>query len=81
MPNLPTVSVTQAQADRVLVAFGGTLELAVPAYKDWLVKTVRAYVLDEARRSLEVASAAANQTALGNINADLPPEPPLGPML
>lgn len=40
MPNLPTVSVTQEQADRILAAFG-----SVASYTDWLKRQVRDAVL------------------------------------
>jgi hypothetical protein len=39
MPNLPTLTVTQAQADRLLAAFGSAAN-----YKAWLRETVILYV-------------------------------------
>lgn len=39
MPNLPTISVTQAQADRILAVFGD-----VTAYKEWLLQSLIGYV-------------------------------------
>lgn len=41
MPTLPTLTVTQAQADRLLAAFGTT-----KAYKDWLKENLIQYVID-----------------------------------
>lgn len=40
MPTLPTVTVTQTQADRMLAAYG-----SVAAYKQWLVKQIKEYVV------------------------------------
>ena len=40
MPELPTLTVTQEQADRAVAAWG-----SVAAYKAWLAASVRAYVL------------------------------------
>lgn len=40
MPTLPTVTVTQTQADRMLAAYG-----SVTAYKQWLVKMIKEYVV------------------------------------
>lgn len=39
MPNLPTIEVTQAQADRIIAAYG-----AVTTYQGWLRQAVRQYV-------------------------------------
>ena len=78
MPTLPTVTVTQAQADRILVAFGGTIEVAVPAYKDWLTSQVRSYVLANTAQVLAEARADAEALTYAAVLADLPPEPPPG---
>lgn len=40
MPNLPTVNVTQAQADRILAVFGD-----IPTYRRWLATAVKEYVI------------------------------------
>jgi hypothetical protein len=42
MPNLPTFTVTDAQAARLLAAFGSTEN-----YKAWLKQQLTAYVLDK----------------------------------
>ena len=41
MPNLPTISVTQVQADRMLAAFGSVAE-----YKEWLRQQIILKVVD-----------------------------------
>jgi len=41
MPALPTLTVSQAQADRLLAAFG-----SVAAYKQWLKDSLVQYVID-----------------------------------
>lgn len=40
MPDLPTLTVTQAQADRLIAVFGD-----VAAYKAWLREALKGYVL------------------------------------
>ena len=81
MPNLPTEAVTVAQLTKVLSCFGTEQAEAVAAYKVWLVRTVRAYVLADTRARLAADTALREQTALVAMEADLPPEPPIGPML
>lgn len=39
MPALPTLTVTQAQADRMIAAYG-----SVTAYKQWLRESIAAFV-------------------------------------
>lgn len=78
MPNLPTVAVTQAQADRILVAFGVDQPSAVIAYKDWLTRSVRAYVLEHTAKALAASREASETAAFTAVLADLPPEPPIG---
>ena len=75
MPNLPTVTVTQAQADRILEAFGGTVDIAVPAYKEWLTKSVRDYVLISVANDLTASRLAAEAVAYQTVMANLPPDP------
>lgn len=41
MPNLPTLTVTDAQASRITAAFG-----SVTAYKQWLKEKIIEHVLD-----------------------------------
>ena len=45
MPNLPTIFVTDAQADRLLAAFG-----SVENYKAWLKATLIDYVVEHEDR-------------------------------
>lgn len=57
MPDLPTLTVTQAQADRCLAAYG-----TVENYRAWLRAQVRRYVLtsesaDAARVTQDVRAA------------------------
>lgn len=47
MPTIPTLTVTQEQADRVLAAFG-----TVNAYKQWLAGEIRDYVRTQERLTL-----------------------------
>lgn len=42
MPDLPTLTVTQAQADRMLAVFG-----TVEAYREWLRESIINHVLAE----------------------------------
>ena len=46
MPQLPTLTVPQAVADRIIAAFGPnmTQQEAVARYKEWLRRNVNAYV-------------------------------------
>jgi len=46
MPALPTLTVPQAMADRIIAAFGPnmTQQEAVARYKEWLRRNVVAYV-------------------------------------
>ena len=81
MPNLPTETVTLAQLTKVLSCFGTEQSEAVAAYKVWLVRTVRAYVLADTRARQAALNKSADQDALDAVEADLPPEPPTGPML
>jgi len=48
MPDLPTITVTQAQADRLLAAFPG----GVATYRAWLKTTLAAYVTEREREGL-----------------------------
>ena len=75
MPNLPTVSVTQAQADRILVAFGVDQPSAVEAYKVWLIKELRAYVTERMKDKLSSDLAALEAAAYAEVAASLPPAP------
>lgn len=69
MPDLPTISVTSAQATRIQAAFGG-----VEAYRAWLRQAIRTQVIVAERQAItskyeaDVAAAAnAVENDLGNI--------------
>lgn len=69
MPDLPTLTVTQPQADRIQAAFGG-----IVAYRDWLRRAIKDEVTMRERRTLrdkyEADMAASDQqvqTDLGGI--------------
>lgn len=47
MPDLPTLNVTPAQADRLLAAFG-----SVAKYREWLRKALQDYVIVSERERL-----------------------------
>lgn len=62
MPTLPTLTVTQAQADRLIGVFG-----SVEAYKAWLLQALKLKVMESeaasARASVQIQIEAA-RTAL-----------------
>ena len=72
MPDLPTLTVTDAQAAIVLAAFGGNMTPAVPAYQTWLARSLVSYVVEEKRQSLAAASLAKEQSDLAAFVATLP---------
>ena len=49
MPDLPTITVTAAQAQRIQTAFGG-----VEQYKAWLRQAIRGYVKISEREALRL---------------------------
>jgi hypothetical protein len=56
MPDLPTITVNQAQTQRLLAAFAGpngTQAEAVANYKEWLKQSLLQHVVDHERRLLE----------------------------
>ncbi len=66
MPDLPTITVTAAQATKLLELFGD-----VPSYKKWLKEAIR--------RHAAVLSNQANQTVRDGIaafEAEIPPADP-----
>lgn len=56
MPNLPTLSPTQAQVDRIIAAYarGGSQADAIANYKEWLRRQIVKYVQDEEMRLFRV---------------------------
>lgn len=47
MPDLPTFTVSDTQAQRILNAFG-----SVQNYKDWLSENIKSYVFHHERRQI-----------------------------
>lgn len=75
MPNLPTVTVTDAQATRILAVYGDAA-----TYKAWLIEQIRAHVLTVEMNALESAHAQARLDKQAQVDAELPvPEPPVIP--
>ena len=81
MPLLPTETVTVPQLTKVLSCFGSDQASATAAYKIWLVKTVRAYVLESVRNQSAIDAQTAAHIAWATADSELPPEPPIGPMV
>lgn len=75
MPTLPTITVTQAQADRIILAFGTDQTTAIAAYKDWLTREVRAKVLAQAMEAHIATYNAGVKASIEATTAALPPEP------
>jgi len=77
MPDLPTLTVSQAHADRIVAAFpGNTLAEKAQSYRHWLInRLIERVQLVEARR-LDEAAAESKAVALNNLVASLPPREP-----
>ena len=67
MVNLPTIDVSQAQADKALAAYG-----SIPAYKSWLTKAVRDFVIADVERIRDAADVTAKQALIAATLAELP---------
>jgi hypothetical protein len=78
MPDLPTLTVTDAQANRILLAFGGQVDEAgaaltpVQAYRRWLRESVRNHVLLVEGQKLDQQHNEAKRTALERLRGELP---------
>lgn len=59
MPVLPSPTVTTAQANRMLAAWGSE-----QAYMDWLVRSIKEFVLAEESKDIEEEFAAAKEERL-----------------
>lgn len=70
MPDLPTLTVTQAQADRILATFG-----TAAAYRDWLRARVIDAVMAFESRKLDETANNDKATKLKAIRDALPPDP------
>lgn len=82
MPTLPTLTVTQAQADRMIAAYGDpgdTTAQAVEKYKAWLTESIVDYVLRAEARDLHEQHNAALRDALATLRDSLPAPPPEEP--
>lgn len=66
MPDLPTLTVTSAQATRIQAAFGGAEE-----YRTWLRQAIRGYVTAKEEQNLRVRFDADVQAAVTSVNTDL----------
>lgn len=67
MPDLPTLTVTTAQAQRCLAAWG-----SVAAYKEWLADSVRRYVRGAERAAVLDPIQQQLRDALAALDADDP---------
>lgn len=78
MPDLPTVTVTQTQADRILAAFQGVTDetgaAVTPqqAYKRWLSQALREKVLTVERVKIDRELDQTRKDRLKVIEQDLP---------
>jgi hypothetical protein len=80
MPTLPTLDVTQPQADRIIAAFGATQAEAVANYRVWLKASVIDEVLSRERQALLISQRqavvdadAAGKLALGDDRVSVDP--------
>lgn len=66
MPQLPTLTVTDAQAARITAAYGSTAN-----YKVWLRRQLIAFVFDYEARQIQAQATADIETTRTNVDADL----------
>jgi len=74
LPNLPTVTVTDAQSAKCVSAFTDAA-----GYKAWLKQAVRDEVQRRAARRLDEEHNAAKKAALAALDAELPAPDPVEP--
>lgn len=67
MPDLPTLTVTQTQSDRMLAAYG-----TVANYKTWLAKAIKDYVAAAELQAFQEQHAAAYDALIAEIKSALP---------
>lgn len=84
MPTLPTLTVTQSQADRMLAAYapypGATQAETIDAYKEWLRAQIVRYVSDtEVLQVRQTVAALERDKATEVANALPKPPPPPAP--
>jgi len=77
MPNLPTLTMSQAQVDRIIAAFGagGTQQEAAARYKEWLRRNVIAYTEEAELMTLRREHQLAEQQKRQEIAGSMPQEP------
>jgi len=76
MPTLPTLTVTQAQADRMLAAYGvpgETQAQTIDRYKAWLTKQITDFVIAYEDSQDVAAFLAAKATKADQTRTDLTP--------
>lgn len=66
MPQLPTLTVTDAQAARMLAAYG-----TVDAYKAWLIEQIIGHVLDHEQKRMATEALEQQRTAMAALRAEL----------
>ena len=81
MPQLPTLTVPQAVADRIIAAFGPnmTQQEAVARYKEWLRRNVNAYVEEAELNELRVKHQREEQQKRQEIAGSMPQPEELPP--
>lgn len=81
MPNLPTISVTQNQADRIIAAFGagGTQAEAVARYKEWLRIQVNQYTQETELLQMRRQHQQEEMEKMQEIQGSLPQPDPVVP--
>lgn len=72
---LPTITVTDAQAARIIAAFGADQTSAVANYTNWLTAGLIDFVLRHETRIVVEQNQAALEAAIASIVASLPPAP------
>jgi len=74
MPDLPVLTVTQAQLDRLVAAFpGATLTEKADAYKAWSTNNLIDFVQAVETRKIDAAADTAKATQIAALLASLPP--------
>lgn len=80
MPDLPTISVSQAHFDRLVAAFpGATAAQKVEAYRAWLTNGLIDHVQQVEMQTLEAELNETRQQRQDALRASLPPRLPFPP--
>lgn len=66
MPTLPTLTVTQAQLDRLVAVFGDA-----PSYKEWLRTELVKYVTEKEAEAIRAQAQADIEAKRGQVATDL----------